>query len=81
MYNTKHLGKKIRLYRLKKGLTLEKMAEICNLSTKGLEKIEFGDSDPKWSNLAKIAVALGMDLGDLSSCAIAIVESQSISLR
>ncbi len=68
MYNTKHLGKIVRMCRLRKGLTLEKAAELCNLSVRGLEKIEFGDSDPKWSNVVKLSVILDLDLGDFSNC-------------
>ncbi len=76
MYNTGHLGRIIRLQRLNKKLTLEKAAEMCHLSVKGLQKIELGDSDPKWSNVVKIARNLGIDLGDLSVC-VSIVEAKT----
>ncbi len=68
MYNTAHLGKIVRLHRLKKGLTLEKVSELCDLSVRGLEKIELGDSDPKWSNVVKISGVLELNLGDFSRC-------------
>ncbi len=65
---TKHLGRIIRQRRKAKGLSLEKTAELCNLSTRGLEKIELGDSDPKWSSVANLAGVLEMDMGDFSVC-------------
>ncbi len=68
MYQTLHIGKVIRLRRKNKKLTLENMAAQSNLSTKGLQKIELGDSDPRWSSIVKIARALELDLGDLSGC-------------
>ncbi len=68
MTRTSHIGRLIRLRRENKKFTLETMAAKTNLSTKGLQKIEFGDTDPKWSSIVKIARALDLDLGDLSEC-------------
>ncbi len=47
---------------------MEKTAELCNLSTRGLEKIELGDSDPKWSNVIKLVGILDIDIEALSVC-------------
>lgn len=68
MVNTKHLGRILRNRREALGLTLEKTAELSDMSYKGYEGIELGDSDPKFSTLCKIAAALELDLGELNSC-------------
>ncbi len=68
MTKTRHIGRIIRERRLEKGLTLEKTAELCDMSRRGFEKIELGDSDPKWSTVVKIANILEIYLGDLSVC-------------
>lgn len=66
--NTKHLGLILRDRRESLGLTLEKAAELSEMSYKAYEEIELGDSDPKFSTLCKIAAALGLDIGELNSC-------------
>ena len=66
--NTKHLGRILRDRRESLGLTLEKAAELSEMSYKAYEEIELGDSDPKFSTLCKIAAALGLDIGELNSC-------------
>lgn len=68
MVNTKHLGRILRDRRESLGLTLEKAAELSEMSYKAYEEIELGDSDPKFSTLCKIAAALGLDIGELNSC-------------
>ena len=68
LYQTKHIGRIIREVRFEKKLTIEFVAELCDMSVRGYEKIELGNSDPKWSTVVKIAGALEMDLGILSSC-------------
>ena len=44
-------GKRVRDIRINKGLTLEQAAELCCLSSKGLENIELGLTDPKLSTV------------------------------
>ncbi len=68
MHDTRHIGKILRARRKELGLTLEDVAELCDMSIKGYAKIELGDSDPKWSTLMKVFAVLKMDLGDLSVC-------------
>ena len=68
MSDTIHFGRKVRERREKKGWSLEYVAMLCNFSDKCLEKIELGDSDPKLSNVLKIAAVLEIDVGELSSC-------------
>ena len=68
MVNTKHLGRILRERRESLGLTLEQTAELCDMSYKGYEEIELGDSNPKFSTLCKIAAALKLDIGELNTC-------------
>lgn len=65
---TQHFGKIVRERRERLGLSLSEAAERCGLSIRGLELIELGDSDPKLSNVLRIAAALNIDLGDIESC-------------
>ena len=65
MYFTRHFGRIIRQHRERKGLTIRELAELCNMSERGLELIELGDSDPKFSNVLGITKALGLNMGDL----------------
>ena len=51
-----------------RGLTIIKLAELCNMSVKGYEQIERGDLDPKLSNVLNIFSVLGIDIGALNVC-------------
>ena len=66
MLNSKHFGKIIRDRREKKKLNIAEVAELCEMSYKGYEEIELGDSDPKLSSVLKIVKVLGIDLGELN---------------
>lgn len=68
MTKTQHFGRIVRERREALGLSIEKVAELCGMSYKGLEEIELGDSDPKLSSVLKISTALGIDLEELNSC-------------
>ena len=61
-------GKLVREKREQQKLTIGAAAERCGLSDRGLEMIELGDSDPKLSSVLSIALALNIDLGDISVC-------------
>ena len=65
---TQHFGKIVRDRRERLGLSLSEAAERCGLSIRGLELIELGDSDPKLSNVLRIAATLNIDLGEISTC-------------
>ena len=65
---TKHYGRIVRNSRQYKGLTIREGSELCDLSPQGLSGIELGDSDPKLSNVLRIAVAFDIDLGALNDC-------------
>lgn len=68
MDNTRIFGRIARDHRERRGLTIMKMAELCNMSVKGYELIELGDSDPKLSNVLNIVSVLGIDIGELNVC-------------
>ena len=68
MTKTQHFDRMVRERREALGLSIEKAAELCGMSYKGLEEIELGDSDPKLSSVLNISAALGVDLEELNSC-------------
>lgn len=76
MYLTRNFGRIVRDRRENRGLTLERVAELCGISEKGLENIELGDSNPKLSTVVKIANVLDIDIGMLQNCSFA--ESEEI---
>ncbi len=55
-------GRFVRKHRIQKHLTMEQMAELCDLSVRGYSDIEFGQSNPKLSSVVKIAIALDLDM-------------------
>jgi len=60
----RRLAKRIRALRKAKGLSQEDMEDF-GLTSRGLQKLEYGLSDPKLSSLLKISRALGVGLGEL----------------
>ena len=68
MTKTQHFGRMVRERREALGLNIEKAAEHCGMSYKGLEEIEFGDSDPKLSSILNISATLDINLEELNSC-------------
>jgi len=56
------LGKRIRTFREKAGLTQLELAEKAQLSPKHLGEIERGRGNPSWSSVEKLAQALGVFL-------------------
>ena len=67
------LGIQIRLFRIAKGFSGEKLAELSDLSTKGLSNIELSKSDPRFSTVKRIVEALDISLDDLVNETIIIV--------
>ena len=65
---TRHFGRIVRDRRERMHLTIAKTAELAGLSGPGLTLIEFGDSDPKLSNVLHLEAVLNIDLGDLNAC-------------
>ena len=66
--NTQHFGRIVKEKRERLGLSIRKAAELADLSDRGLELIELGDSDSKLSSVLLIAAALDLVLGDIESC-------------
>ncbi len=56
----KNIGEKIKLYRKKKGLSQDKLAELVNIEMKSLSRIESGHNYPQCENLIAISSALGI---------------------
>lgn len=66
--STSHFGRLVRDKREEKGYTVREGAEMCGLSTQSLTGIEYGDTNPRLSNVLNIGVAFDIDLGDLNAC-------------
>lgn len=56
------LGLKIKLERVRKRLSQEKLAELANINPRSVSLIESGLSDVKFLTLTKIANALDMKI-------------------
>lgn len=54
----KNIGEKIKLYRKKKGLSQDELAETINIEMKSLSRIESGHNYPQCENLVAICNAL-----------------------
>ena len=74
MHCTCQIGRIIRFYRKKNNLTIEKVAELCDMSVRGYVKIELGDSDLKWNTLSKIITVLEIEPDELYECAALIYD-------
>lgn len=59
------LGEHIRMQRLHRNLTQEKLAERAGIDRSTVQRIEGGHSDPKFSHLVRIAQALDVPLAHL----------------
>ncbi len=82
----RHLGKKVREYRIKAGLTQEQLAQIMGVDRRVINGIE--GSRPKWSLVTVVQVAFvlrcsvadlfeGLDFAHLSFAASADLKSAS----
>lgn len=59
------LGKRIRELRLKKGLSQEAFAHLCNLDRTYISGIERGVRNVSLRNIQVMAIALGLDIAEL----------------
>ena len=59
------LGNKIRLERMKRDISQEKLAEMANVSIRTISDIERGTTDIRYTNLLQIAEAFGLTLSEL----------------
>lgn len=55
------LGQKIKFFRKKKALSQEQLAEMVNMETKSLSRIESGHNYPMYENLVSISSALDVE--------------------
>ena len=74
MMNTKHFGRIMRERRENSFISLRALSDVVDMSEHALRNIELGDSDPKLSNVLKIAGALQIDMGMLNSCIPILIE-------
>lgn len=65
--NYKALGKRIKLARIEKELTQEKLAELVGLSPTHMSNIESGTANVSLPSLVNIANALSLSVDDLLS--------------
>jgi uncharacterized Tic20 family protein len=65
--NQPDLGLKITELRQQKGLTQEKLAEYCDVSTRTIQRIESGEVEPRSFTRNSLSNALEFDLGKESS--------------
>jgi transcriptional regulator with XRE-family HTH domain len=82
MFKAAHgVGSKIRHLRRQKGLTLKKIANLCQCSTSLLSQIERGMVNPSFSTLKSISDALEVSLAELVSEVKVSESSQSSLMR
>lgn len=62
---SKEFGNIIREKRKKQNLTQEELAEKCNLSTRHINSIEHGYTNPKFDTVMHICSVCGIDVGEL----------------
>ena len=74
MMNTAHFGRIMRERRENSFISLRTLSDVVDMSEHALRNIELGDSDPKLSNVLKIAGALQIDMGMLNSCIPVLIE-------
>ena len=65
MINFKALGKRIKDARKAEGLTQEKFAEMIDVATEYMSRIETGASRPSLALIEKISSAFGMEESEL----------------
>lgn len=64
MNNLEYIGAKIREYRKRKKISQEVLAEMINMNTRSILRIENSQSFPSLETLEKIAKALEIKLSD-----------------
>jgi uncharacterized Tic20 family protein len=61
------LGLKVAELREQKSITQEKLAELCEVSTRTIQRIESGEVDPRKFTLSRLSDALEFDFGEDNS--------------
>ncbi len=62
----RELGDRVRQLRLHADYTQERFAEITGIDRRTLQRIERGESDPRYGHLLRIASALGIPVSRLT---------------
>ena len=62
---TEKLGQKIRIERMKRKMSQEKLAELAHLNRNFIGMVERGESNITVKNLESISKAFGIDIKDL----------------
>jgi uncharacterized Tic20 family protein len=65
--NQPQLGLKVSDLRQQKGLTQERLAELCEVSPRTIQRIESGDVDPRAYTMHCLGKALEFDFGEEST--------------
>ena len=79
---TKILGQRIRSYRINKGLSQEKLAELAKCHPTYIGQLERGEKNATIESIDKIAVALNISLSDLfEKLGGAVNQSRNIPLE
>lgn len=55
----------VKKIRIEKGYTIDKVAQLAKMSKGHLSRIERGETEPTISTLARMAMALKVDVNDL----------------
>lgn len=63
----KALGDQVRAIRLTQSLTMEQLAERCQLDYRQIARVEHGEINSSISMVNRIAEGLGLSLGELFS--------------
>ena len=59
------LGNNVRFFRLKNNLTQDKLAEMCGVTVKAIQKIESGRTWPECETYVKLTNTFGLDSMEL----------------
>lgn len=59
------LGKRIRELRTKRGLSQERLSELCGVSSRHISEMERGESNPSFQVMEQVTSALGVSMKDL----------------
>jgi len=68
MSDTVHIGRILRDRRESLHMSQREVAHESNMSIRGVEKIEHGDTVPNWNSILRISNVLKMNLGDFNHC-------------
>lgn len=70
MSDTIHIGRILKEKRESLHMSQREVAHESNMSMRGVEKIEHGDTMPSWKSILRISGVLHMNLGDFNSCLV-----------